>query len=474
MSHLPTTGSGEELRLESPPDEVIVEPLPIPADEGGIHRQVWRLAWPLVVGMVFQTMNGFIDRIFVGHLGPSAVAAVGLGSQFYFMLFAVGMAISVGATALVARAAGAGDTGGARLAAHQSLWVALAASLACMLPMLPLAPYLVSAMGIDAASTALCTRYLRLTLLGIPTLFLLLTLSAVYRGLGDMRTPMVVQIIANVVHVAGDWLLIFGNLGFPRLGLEGGAVALVVSQVVATAVCLLLLRRTAVAELDRMQGGLQLDWARRILRIGIPAAIQTFSRVLSGLMFTGILARSIDGTAAVAALTIGLTSESIAFMPGIAYSTAASTMTGQALGARQPDQARASARAALVQGVVVMSAMGLLFWVFAREFAMLFTRDPQVLRLAEAYLKIVALSEPGLALTLVLAGALNGAGETRGPAMASVVSMWFVRLPLAFLFAVGLSLGAVGAWWSMTISTLLGGLLMHLLFRSDRWLHVRV
>ena len=442
---------------------------PAPETKAGLHRAVWMLAWPSVLTMLLQTLNSFTDRFFVGHLGSDALAAVGVGGQFMFLLFSVGMSVSVGTSALVARFTGAKEPDQATIAANQSVWIALLASLFCLGLMWPLRAHVVGWMGVDARAADLCVRYLSLTLLGVPALFLMLILSSVFRGLGDTVTPLRVMIGVNVIHLGGDWLLIFGHWGFPKMGLPGGAVALIASQVVGAALYLWFLRNSPVRGLLTRMGHLHLDWARRILNIGIPAAGQNISRVLSMMVFTGVLSRAPEATAAVAAFTIGLTSESIAFMPGFAFSMAASTLTGQNLGAKDPGRAERAAWTALQQGLVVMIFMGAVFFVFARPFAHIFTHDPRVVPLAVAYLRIAAVSEPFLALGMILTGALNGAGDTKAPAWAAVVTMWGIRLPLAWLGIFGLGLGAVGAWWSLTISTCLNGLIALWLFKRGRW-----
>lgn len=448
------------------------EPGPESARE--LHAAVWRLAWPLVLTMLLQTANGFLDRFFVGSLGSDALAAAGVGGQVVFLMFSVGIAISVGTTALVARFVGAGSRDDAVVAANQSVWVGTLAAFACAGLMLPFRGALIAAMGVESTAAALCERYLTITLLGVPSLFLMLILSAVFRGMGDSVTSLRVMIGVNLVHLGGDYLLIFGKLGFPRLGLEGGAIALVASQVVGAVLYFWFLRGTPMAHMLRVRRRLELEWARRILNIGVPAAMQSLSRVLSMLIFTGILARTPEGTAAVAALTIGLTSESIAFMPGVGYMNAASTLTGQNLGARNPERAERAAWASLMQGLCIMTLMGVLFWVLAPQFAGLFSRDPAVVPLAVAYLRIAALSEPFLGIGMILTGALNGAGETRAPAWATVLSMWVVRLPLALLLTRTLGMGAVGAWWAMALSTALGGLMAGWIFRRGHWKQVEV
>ncbi len=434
-----------------------------------LHRTVWMLAWPSVLTMLLQTLNSFTDRFFVGHLGSDALAAVGVGGQFMFLLFSVGMSISVGTSALVARFTGAKEPDQATLAANQSVWIALLSALVCMALVWPLRHLVVGWMGVNPQAAALCVQYLTVTLLGVPALFLMLILSSVFRGLGDTVTPLRVMIGVNIIHLGGDWLLIFGNLGFPRMGLVGGATALIASQVIGALLYLWFLRDSPVRGLMTRLKRLDMAWARRILNIGLPAAGQNLSRVLSMMIFTGVLARSPQATAAVAALTIGLTSESIAFMPGFAFSMAASTLTGQNLGAGKPDRAERAAWAALLQGLAVMVVMGAVFFTFARPFTHIFTHDPQVVPLAVAYLRIAALSEPFLALGMILTGALNGAGDTKAPALAGLVTMWLVRLPVAWLAIYPLGLGAVGAWWAMSLSTALSGLAALALFKWGRW-----
>jgi len=434
-----------------------------------LHRTVWMLAWPSVLTMLLQTLNSFTDRFFVGHLGSDALAAVGVGGQFMFLLFSVGMSISVGTSALVARFTGAKEPDQATLAANQSVWIALLSALLCMVLVWPLRHLVVGWMGVNSHAATLCVQYLTVTLLGIPALFLMLILSSVFRGLGDTVTPLRVMIGVNVIHLGGDWLLIFGHWGFPRMGLVGGATALIASQVIGALLYLWFLRDSPVRGLMTRLKRLDMTWARRILNIGLPAAGQNLSRVLSMMIFTAVLARSPQATAAVAALTIGLTSESIAFMPGFAFSMAASTLTGQNLGAGKPDRAERAAWVALLQGLVVMVFMGAVFFTFATPFTHIFTHDPQVVPLAVAYLRIAALSEPFLALGMILTGALNGAGDTKAPALAGIVTMWLVRLPVAWVAIYTLGLGTVGAWWGMSLSTALSGLAALALFKWGRW-----
>jgi len=190
--------------------------------------------------------------------------------------------------------------------------------------------------------------------------------------------------------------------------------------------------------------------------------------------FFGILGRIPEATYAIAALTIGLRTEALAFMPGLAFSVAATSMVGQNLGARQPDRAAQGAWASAWQGIGVMGAIGILFIAFAHPIASVFTNDPKVLPLAASYLWVNGISEPFLAIAMILTGALQGAGETRLPTIATIVTLWFIRLPLCYYLTLTLGLGSFGAWIAMSGSTVLAGLATLLVFKLSHWQEIEV
>jgi putative MATE family efflux protein len=284
-----------------------------------------------------------------------------------------------------------------------------------------------------------------------------------------------VMLAANAVHLLGDWTLMLGHWGFPPLGVAGGGIAMSVSHAVALALMWRYLRRSPLRGADAVaMATLRLDWARRILRIGVPAAMTALLRTTSLMGFTKILVLTREGTNAVAALPIGLTAESIAFMPGFGFSVAASALVGQGLGAKDARGAERYGWSATWMAVLTMSAMGAVFYLAAEPFARLFTTDPRVLPVAVSYLRIMAVSEPFLACGMVLTGALQGAGDTLRPTVLTAITFWGLRIPLAYALAIGLGMHASGAWAAMAASTVVGGLVTVQLFRDGRWKRVRV
>jgi putative MATE family efflux protein len=446
-----------------------------------IHHQVWTLAWPSVMAMLLQTFNSLMDVFFVGHLahGAQALAATGVGGGVMFLLISMAMGVSVGTTALVARFTGAGDREGAIQATAQSLTLGfLLALLVGTLAYLGRGHLVAWMLDVHRSpeAAALCVQFLGASLLASVPLFLMNVLMGAFRGLGDTRTPLLITFASITTHITFNALLIYGRLGFPRLGVRGAGTALALSIYVATLLYLwALYRRTPLKEaLQARHLRLQREWAWRILKIGIPAAVQAVLRTLSMMTFTGMLARTLEGAAGVAALQIGVRAESLAFMPGFGYSVAAAALVGQSLGAKNPERAERYGWAATGQAIVVMSLMAVLFFVCAAPFAHLFTSDLNVQRLGADYLRINASCEPFLALGMVLTGALQGAGDTIRPTFITLLTMWLVRLPLAYWLMFVCRLQTHGAWLSMTLTTIVGGVLTLFLFRSGKWKRIKV
>ena len=440
-----------------------------------VWATVWWLAWPTVITMLLQTANGWLDAAFVGRLGAAALSGVGLAGQVNMVLMALVTAVSVGSTALVARFIGAGEHQDAEESVRQSILLGVIGSLVSGFLLVLLAEPLLRYMGADGPALTLGLRYFNILMMGVTPFYLLLILTGVFRGMGDMWTPLIVMGVVTVVSLVGDYVLIFGVGPFPRLGVVGAGIATTTSRVVGTLMLLYFLSKSSLR--GSLKNGWRPDWGwfSRVLNIGGPAAIQALLRTGGSMTYYAILGLTPQATIAIAALTAGIRTEALAFMPGFAFSTAATSMVGQNLGAGQPQRATTSAWAAAWQGIWVMSLFGLIFYVFAEPLARTFTPDePEVVALIVSYLRINAISEPFLAMSMILTGALQGAGATRAPAIATISTMWLVRLPLTYYLAVTLQLGATGAWISMSATSVLSGLVMLAIFKWSSWEETRV
>lgn len=437
--------------------------------EGALGRAVWGLAWPTVATNLLMSGTGLINVIFVGRLGKDALATVGRSEQIMFLLMSVVMSVSVGTSALVARFTGSDEPKEAGTAARQSLIMGVMGALFSAVVLGALGRGIVWCTNARGLELAQSTQYLHVLALVQLPVFFMIVVGAMFQGLGDTRTPMYTMLAVNGLQVLGDWALIFGLGPVPRLGVVGAAWSWLISRSVGAVIYAIFLWQSPFRKALRGSWRPQWEWFRRVWAIGIPTAIQQTLRMTGSMVFLTILGGLPNGTASVAALTVGLRIESIAFMPGFAYSMAAITMVGQNLGAGQVRRAERAAWACAWQAMVMMAAAGTAFVAFPRFIIHVFTNDPEVVPLGISYLRANGCAEPILSLGIALSGALQGAGETRVPAWVTFVTMWFARVPLTYLFAVWMGLGTPAAWGVMAATNMSYGVLITAYFRGGRW-----
>ncbi len=426
---------------------------------------IWRLSWPLVLTMIVNAAIGLLDTWVAGHVSPVAQAAVGLVMQLILLINATTTAVAIGAQALVSRFVGARAWAEAGRAAQQALLLGLILSLVVMPPMWVLAPYFFDAMGAPPAVRETGTWYLRALLLGLLPMDLGIVLGAIFRARGRTVALFAANLAEGVVWMSGS--LVLGLwLGW---GLMGLATGFVLGKLANAVIGFGLLRQMglykAIVEPWRVDWG----WFRRILEIGLPAGGQVLIRNLGMMAYFGILGLLARPTEAVAAFSIGFRIESIAFLPVFALNIATATLVGQSLGAGRPDRAEAAVWRVATVGIVVMGAFAVFFWFTADLLAGVFTADPVVRGYAADYLRVIAISEPFLAIGMVINGGLQGAGDARAPMVAVFLFQILLRLPLAYALALGVGLGPSGAWWALTVSMIAQGIGITWYFRLGHW-----
>ena len=378
------------------------------------------------------------------------------------------MLVPTGLTALLARAVGARDLDRADRVLRHGLWLAAVLGAATTLCGLPLASAAIRLYGVEPAVVALGADYLTWLLLGNVPFALGLVLAAALRAAGDSRTPLVTGLIANAVNVGLNWVLIYGHLGAPALGVRGAAVASSLAMVAQVVILVGWWRR----------GKLRLRPSRRRTRpdrvlfaslfaIGWPAAVE-------GMLFAGGILwfqRLVSGygTEAVAAYNVGAAILSLAFLPGMGFAAAASALVGQHLGRGDAGAAERSGWRATVGALVCMILMGGVIVALGRPIAGLFSRDPAVVDLVVLFLWILGAVLPLMAVEFALGGALRGAGDTFYPLAVVFSGLFVCRLVPASLLAlvVGAPIGWV--WGALVFDYLARASLVARRFRRGRW-----
>ncbi len=436
--------------------------------EGPLLRGIGYLALPMLGSAVLQNLQSLIDLFWVGSLGPAAVAAVAMAGTILMVLFPALMGLSTGTVALVARAIGARRQEEAGWVAGQSLLLAALLGGLTGVAGWSIADHLFRLLRAGPEVVEAGRLYLRISLLGGVTGFVLFLGTAALQGAGDTMRSMYLMALANVLNIVLDPLFIFGLGPFPRMGVSGAALATVLSQTIAAAAAVrLLLSGKSHLFIRRLTWRLDISLAWRILRIGIPGSGQMLSRSLMSVVLMSIVGSV--GTAAVAAYGIGLRFHMLILMPAFALGGAAATMVGQNLGAKQPDRARRAAWLATGLDMLLMALSAGVMMLWARPMIGIFNADPEVVSIGSDYLRIVSPFYVMAALGIVLGRALNGAGDTVGPMVITIVSLWGLQVPLAVGLARLWHPAAHGIWWAITAATVANGVLTALWFETGRW-----
>ncbi len=436
--------------------------------DGPVRRSLLLLAVPMVVEMSMESLFAVVDVYFVGKLGATAVATVGVTESLMIVVYTLAFGLGIGATAIVSRRIGEKDPEAAARAAVQVLILGALAATVIGLGGALFAAELLTLMGAEPAVLTEGLDFTRVTLLGSGTAFLLFLVNAVLRGAGDAAVAMRVLILANGLNCILDPALIFGWGPLPELGLVGAAVATTVGRGVGFAYALWCLvrgsghlavrRRHVAVEPEVMVAVAQLSgWG-------------TFQVALSSMSWMGLI-RVVSGcgSVALAGYTIAIRVILFAWMPAYGVGAAAATMVGQALGARDPNRAAEAVGVAARINVIALSSVGLVFGVFAPELVAQFTADAAVATVATSALRIMGLGFPAFALGMVMEQAFNGAGDTRTPSWINFWMFWVLQLPLALLLAKGLGMQERGVFWAVPVTYSIFALVSLALFRRGTW-----
>lgn len=443
-------------------------------DEQHLAASVNRLAVPIITENLFQTMLGVVDMLMVSRLGAAAIAGVGTSLQIMFLVIASLSSVTVGTTVLVAHAAGSGRADQAAKTVKQSIVLGVAFALVITVIGHVFAHDVIALLGATPDVVQTGGDYLDVIAQMAVFLVIQLVCAGALRGAGDTRTPMMVTGVVNVVNVIVAYALIFGHFGLPALGVMGSAWGASVARACGAVILLgILFSGTRKVRISG-RGGWAPDWGLmgRVLKVGVPSMLeQTF--MSGGMLLYSVIVIGM-GTAVYAAQRITFNALSISFMPGMGFGMAATTMTGQALGAQRPDLAKKASWIAVRMAAFWMCSMGVVLFVFGHQIMALFSPDPVIQDTGAAALRILALSQPLQALGQVMAGSLRGAGDTRFPMLVTGLSVWLVRLPFGWLFGVPMHAGLPGVYVSNVMDAGIRALANFLRFRAGRWQKIKV
>ncbi len=438
---------------------------------GSIWTAIWNLSWPMLIMMMFGFFVGFTDVYVAGLISPDIQAAVGFITQIYFLVIIVANAVSIGALAVISRAIGAGETDKAVDTAKQSLILGLLISVAFTAICLLFYRSIISLAGFPPQIRDIAENFLKIFAFALGPNYLLIISNTIFRASAEVKKPLVTMFVISLANIALDFFLVFGIPPFPKLGYVGIAFSTAVSTILGTVMNLIFLgfsrKWRPVYSNPR---SLSFETMKIIFNIGWPAAFLQIAWNMASIILFNILGRLKESSiTALASIANGLRIEAIIFLPAFALNMAASVIVGQNLGAGDPQRAENMGWKLAGAGIAITSVMALVIFIWAESFASILTGEPPVLAETARYIRFNMLSEPFLALSTVMGGGLQGAGDTRGTMWVIIISMWLIRLPLASFLALSMGFGAPGVWSAMVISMICQGIMMAWWFHQGKW-----
>ena len=424
-------------------------------------RDLLRLALPVTTVQVGMMTMGVVDTAMVGRVGAADLAAVALGSMYFFLISIFGLGVLMALDPVVSQGAGADDTEAVARGVQRGLLLAAVLGVVASALHAPAAPVL-ALLGQPDDVVPIAGAYVRALIPGILPFFVFSVFRQSLQALHHTRALLIAIVIANVANVAFNWMLIFGNLGMPALGARGAGYATSITRWLMTLGLLAAAWPLLRPLLRPIRSGVwEVAPLARIIRIGLPIGLH--HELEFGAFGVTALLMGTLGTVQMASHQIALNIASLTFMVPLGVGAAAAVLVGRAVGRGDPAEARRAAVAAIAVGVAFMGTSAIVMLLIPARLAAFYTDLEAVLALAATLIPIAGAFQVFDGIQVVSAGALRGLGDTRVPMLVGLVGFWLIGLPVSVALGFGAGLGPIGLWWGLVAG--LGSVALLLLAR---------
>lgn len=442
--------------------------------EKQIVKNALDVAWPSVLESFFVCLAGVVDTIMVGTLGSYAIAAVGLTIQPKFMGLALFISLNVAVSAIVARRKGENDRESANRVVRMALLFTICATFVISAIFMIFADPIVRLMGSQADTHDSAVAYLRIIMGGLIFSTVSLVLNAAQRGAGNTRIAMTTNLISNSVNVVFNYLLIGGNFGFPKLGIQGAAIATVIGTVLACALSIRsVLHKDGFIYLGAVKGWIaDRTNINSLLNVGSSAFVEQICMRVGFMLFSMVVAYL--GTTELAAHQIGANMMSMSFSFADGFSVASVTLIGQSLGRKRPDMAKIYGNVCQKCGLICAFAVSIVFFFFGREIFLLYSSEAAILDYGDIIMKILSIMLFFQIEQVVQFGCLRGAGDTKFTAAVSLISVAIIRPGASWLLCYPLGFGLIGAWIGTFCDQMVRFILSFIRFHQGKWTQLKL
>ncbi len=433
-----------------------------PLTEGSTWSAIWCLSWPMLVNMTILSTSNLVEGWVAGRLGSEVQSAVGIGSQIWFFVMMLTLALSAGTTSILSRHYGARDLQSTIVAARQSLFLAAISGCLVSVGSLLAARPILDLFGASQAVTEQAWEYLKYTSVSALPYTILWISNSIFRAKGDSRTPMLTMLFVTSCTIMLDLILCLKPL---QLGISGIGVSWFISSSLGIVINFFALKRSDLGDcIDWTQLcklRIKTHWLSEFLWIGLPACMQDISLVLGSFGIFFILGHCASPISSQAAWSAGWRiEETLTIMPMYALNMAAATIVGQNIGAQKLWRAKICGWQIMLLALIINTFVAITLYFAATPIAAFMTDNSDVQALCAHYLKTVSWTEPFFASWLILSGCLQGAGSTRYPMLVTIVAFDLVRIGLAWYLSIHLGMGAGGTWIAMASSTVVAAIWM--------------
>lgn len=444
------------------------------------RKETIKLTVPVFLELLISSLFGMVDMMMVGNSGtPSittpSIAATGITNQVMLIGIAMAQAMSAGGTAMISRYCGANEEEKIpNIVKHLIILIIGILIIPFTTINLLMPERIMSFIGAEQGTIDIGLSYFRIVIIGFIFQSLNLSIFASMRGAGDTKTPMIINVCVNLLNVFGNYILIFGKLGLPVMGVTGAGLSTSLSHVVAFIILfIILLSKKHIVKLNLSEGfRFNKPIIQNLIKVGGPAALEQVGFRFGVILFIRIVSGL--GTTAYATHQIASNIISLSFAPGQAFGIAASTLVGRSLGQERVDRADTFIKETNRLALITSGFFGFLFFFFGPNLVALYTQDTSVILLSGGVMKIIAFIQPFQASAFAISGGLRGAGDTVSTLIVTIIGVIVIRLSVAYVLINIVGLGIIGAWIAMLSDQIVRWIGISLRYKTGKWKHIKL